>query len=73
MTSRNNTVDELTSRYNTVDGIMSRNNTVDDLAKRDNTVDIYIYGRNGSFLTWLATSRGKSISTVISASPRNDK
>ena len=29
-----------------------------------------IYGRNGSFLTWLATSRGKSRSTVISASPR---
>ena len=31
---------------------------------------IIIYGRNGSFLTWLATSRGKSRSTVISASPR---
>ena len=30
-----------------------------------------IYGRNGSFLTWLATSRGKSRSTVISASPRH--
>ena len=31
---------------------------------------LIIYGRNGSFLTWLATSRGKSRSTVISASPR---
>ena len=33
---------------------------------------IIIYGRNGSFLTWLATSRGKSRSTVISASPRRE-
>ena len=41
--------------------------------KNNNNNIVIIYGRNGSFLTWLATSstsRGKSRSTVISASPR---
>ena len=43
---------------------------VDHTIEQTMNIIIIIYGRNGSFLTWLATSRGKSRSTVISASPR---